>query len=339
MRDCFRLANEASSDGIVICSNMGYVDKESGFYGGTLHVVQIGSGYGRRSESKNRKTTRSYFSVQMSLHDDHALTSGFIQLSPSTSSDVIVHLGSLHYNARLPLEYDGDLSLLEPQISLDYSYLNLGIVEMGSSRGFQIYKWGLYRGFSAYGSLVSDEVCIIKVIGEGNQSDDTYHSGENTESGMPYDSRKSTTISAGLVHTSTSTAIQTCSSTSEGNEPCSSRATEAAAPITNTASNYIAPTAPSSTSSSNITPPVTEAQVQTGPSASAFQLPGRSLQVLPIGLGVFAGVSVVALVIVGIVTYERKKYRNQFRARKAAGSQRIPEFGTESRPGMGEVRV
>ena len=30
---------------------------------------------------------------------------------------------------------------------------------------------------------------------------------------------------------------------------------------------------------------------------------------LPIGLGVFAGVSVIALVVVGLVTYERTKYR------------------------------
>lgn len=30
---------------------------------------------------------------------------------------------------------------------------------------------------------------------------------------------------------------------------------------------------------------------------------------LPIGLGVFAGVSVIALIVVGIVTYERAKHR------------------------------
>jgi uncharacterized membrane protein YfcA len=31
--------------------------------------------------------------------------------------------------------------------------------------------------------------------------------------------------------------------------------------------------------------------------------------VLPIGLGVFAGISVIALIVVGLVTYERTKYR------------------------------
>lgn len=30
---------------------------------------------------------------------------------------------------------------------------------------------------------------------------------------------------------------------------------------------------------------------------------------LPIGLGIFAGISVIALIVVGLVTYERTKYR------------------------------
>lgn len=44
-------------------------------------------------------------------------------------------------------------------------------------------------------------------------------------------------------------------------------------------------------------------------SAAPFQLPGKQLQVLPIGLGVFAGISVIALIVVALVTYERTKYR------------------------------
>jgi hypothetical protein len=43
--------------------------------------------------------------------------------------------------------------------------------------------------------------------------------------------------------------------------------------------------------------------------AAEFQLPGKQLQVLPIGLGVFAGISVIALIVVALVTYERTKYR------------------------------
>jgi len=52
--------------------------------------------------------------------------------------------------------------------------------------------------------------------------------------------------------------------------------------------------------------------------AAQFSLPGKSLSVLPIGLGVFAGISVIALIVVGWVTYERTKYRKNFRARKLA---------------------
>ncbi|KAG6842169.1 hypothetical protein C0991_001662 [Blastosporella zonata] len=54
--------------------------------------------------------------------------------------------------------------------------------------------------------------------------------------------------------------------------------------------------------------------------SAAFQLPGKTLSVLPIGLGVFAGISVIALIVVGLVTYERTKYRKAFRQRKLAES-------------------
>ncbi|THH06610.1 hypothetical protein EW145_g3969 [Phellinidium pouzarii] len=52
--------------------------------------------------------------------------------------------------------------------------------------------------------------------------------------------------------------------------------------------------------------------------AAAFAIPGKTLQVLPIGLGVFAGISVIALIVVALVTYERTKYRRAFRQRKLA---------------------
>ncbi|KAG6903013.1 hypothetical protein C0995_007446 [Termitomyces sp. Mi166 len=53
-------------------------------------------------------------------------------------------------------------------------------------------------------------------------------------------------------------------------------------------------------------------------SAASFQLPGKKISVLPIGLGVFAGISVIALIVVGLVTYERTKYRKAFRQRRLA---------------------
>ncbi|TFK85560.1 hypothetical protein K466DRAFT_588004 [Polyporus arcularius HHB13444] len=62
-------------------------------------------------------------------------------------------------------------------------------------------------------------------------------------------------------------------------------------------------------------------------SAAKFQLPGTTLSVLPIGLGVFAGISVIALIVVGLVTYERTKYRRAFRQRKLAESGAAMGYG------------
>jgi len=63
-----------------------------------------------------------------------------------------------------------------------------------------------------------------------------------------------------------------------------------------------------------------EQQAASPSTSAAFAVPGQKLQVLPIGLGVFAGISVIALIVVGLVTYERTKYRKAFRARKLAES-------------------
>jgi len=72
--------------------------------------------------------------------------------------------------------------------------------------------------------------------------------------------------------------------------------------------------------------PGTAANVSGSPTAAAaeqttsgsYTIPGKKLSVLPIGLGVFAGISVIALIVVGLVTYERTKYRKAFRQRKLA---------------------
>lgn len=63
-----------------------------------------------------------------------------------------------------------------------------------------------------------------------------------------------------------------------------------------------------------------EQQAASPSTSAAFAVPGQKIQVLPIGLGVFAGISVIALIVVGLVTYERTKYRKAFRARKLAES-------------------
>ncbi|KAJ7259122.1 hypothetical protein B0H12DRAFT_427164 [Mycena haematopus] len=53
-------------------------------------------------------------------------------------------------------------------------------------------------------------------------------------------------------------------------------------------------------------------------SPSAFVVPGQSIQVLPIGLGIFGALSGIALIVVGILTYKRRAYRKLFRAKKLA---------------------
>jgi len=83
------------------------------------------------------------------------------------------------------------------------------------------------------------------------------------------------------------------------------------------------PSSTGSADSSTDSPPAASAAAEnnaSSPSTTAFSVPGQKIQVLPIGLGVFAGISVIALIVVGLVTYERTKYRKAFRARKLAES-------------------
>jgi len=85
------------------------------------------------------------------------------------------------------------------------------------------------------------------------------------------------------------------------------------------------------TSGATSSPTAAAAEAASPSASAAFAVPGQKLQVLPIGLGVFAGISVIALIVVGLVTYERTKYRKAFRARKLAESGQLPGYG-----GMGQ---
>lgn len=80
------------------------------------------------------------------------------------------------------------------------------------------------------------------------------------------------------------------------------------------------PTSEVGTDSVPVTQTAGQSPPETEPTAEEAQgeVPGRRLEVLPIGLGVFAGISVIALIVVGLVTYERTKYRKAFRQRKLA---------------------
>lgn len=109
-------------------------------------------------------------------------------------------------------------------------------------------------------------------------------------------------------------SIATASSTAAPNAPTSSAiapssvvssvgtaATSVPAVVVASGIDTVAPSSASVTASA--------AADDASASATPFTLPGKKLQVLPIGLGIFAGVTVIALIVVGLVTWERTKYR------------------------------
>ncbi|CAE6439091.1 hypothetical protein ACGC1H_006910 [Rhizoctonia solani] len=131
-------------------------------------------------------------------------------------------------------------------------------------------------------------------------------------------------VTSSVVATSTSQVVTSSAATSSAAQATSSSA-PAGGPAkeigTQTVSASSLPS-PSTTVPASSTSPLavsaTPAQAEASPSTTEFTLPGKKLEVLPIGLGVFAGISVIALIVVGLVTYERTKYRKAFRQRKLA---------------------
>ncbi|KAG0706087.1 hypothetical protein DFH29DRAFT_903522 [Suillus ampliporus] len=77
---------------------------------------------------------------------------------------------------------------------------------------------------------------------------------------------------------------------------------------------------PSSTASISATPAV----------LAAFVMPGRSLQVLPVGLGVFGSITGITIIIVALVTLERVRYRRVFRERRLAEQGAMMGYGGNS---------
>jgi hypothetical protein len=95
------------------------------------------------------------------------------------------------------------------------------------------------------------------------------------------------------------------------------------------------PNKPSPSSSGSRPSPsgtVAGAAADNSPTPTAFDPPGKKLEVLPIGLGVFAGVSVIAIITVGYVTYERTKHRKNFRQQKLAEAGAEIAYGGMARP-------
>jgi hypothetical protein len=100
-----------------------------------------------------------------------------------------------------------------------------------------------------------------------------------------------------------------------------------------TSSDGAASPSPTAPSEGGSTVTGTRAGAEASQSAGQVNVPGKSVEVLPIGLGVFAGISVIALIVVGLTTYERTKYRKAFRARRLAASGAEMGYG-----GMSERR-
>ncbi|KAL4074146.1 hypothetical protein J3A83DRAFT_2682478 [Scleroderma citrinum] len=86
------------------------------------------------------------------------------------------------------------------------------------------------------------------------------------------------------------------------------------------ASTVVTPSASASSIEISIIPaPTGTLAVSMTPSpivAAAFTMPGRSLEVLPVGLGIYGGVTFITFMFVVFVTYERVQYRKAFQQRR-----------------------
>ncbi|KAG6813565.1 hypothetical protein H0H92_009957 [Tricholoma furcatifolium] len=130
----------------------------------------------------------------------------------------------------------------------------------------------------------------------------------------------------------TSVPAQTAASASPSSVPSGSSVAGIIVNGVSTVTGVATPTGTSGPSTAASAAADTNSTDAAAPSASAsassaFELPGTKLSVLPIGLGVFAGISVIALIVVGLVTYERTKYRRAFRQRKLAESGAAMGYG------------
>jgi len=208
---------------------------------------------------------------------------------------------------------------------------------------------------AADGTAAVQEVktCTL-ALGDANNSGTTTTSngtastGTDSSSSSTTDSTNSTSSSTDTTGTSSSTtaaagsggAVSVDGGVSEVSATATASATDASdsaasASATSTAStdgsNEVAAGAPAvsaggvslvsvtATSASSAAATIAAAAEQ-APSASTskFVVPGQSIQVLPIGLGIFGAISGIALIVVLYLTWKRRAYRKAFRARKLA---------------------
>ncbi|KAF8557584.1 hypothetical protein OG21DRAFT_225409 [Imleria badia] len=65
---------------------------------------------------------------------------------------------------------------------------------------------------------------------------------------------------------------------------------------------------------------VTASSTVSPTAAAAFVMPGTTIQVLPIGLGIYGGITAIGIFVVAFVTWERVQYRKTFRQQRMAES-------------------
>ncbi|WVQ94501.1 hypothetical protein IAU59_001580 [Kwoniella sp. CBS 9459] len=145
-----------------------------------------------------------------------------------------------------------------------------------------------------------------------------------------------TTLSSSPPSTTSATSLSPLSSLPSSSEtlpPINATISDIAAPTPTetpisaaSVSNTIANS--SNTSSSSIDPSSATAAAAASASeeAATVEIPGQKLQVLPIGLGIFGGVAGIAILVILYVTYQRRKYKKQFRDRTNALAEKVNRF-------------
>ncbi|KAI0318239.1 hypothetical protein OF83DRAFT_44573 [Amylostereum chailletii] len=136
--------------------------------------------------------------------------------------------------------------------------------------------------------------------------------------------------SSAAAATATSAATAAASSAAASSAVVSSAVDSSAAASATQAASSASASKAASVTTAVAASAAADSATATATAQAAFQIPGKQLQVLPIGLGVFAGISVIALIVVGLVTYERTKYRRAFRQRKLAEAGTPYGYGTSA---------
>ncbi|KAF8895877.1 hypothetical protein CPB84DRAFT_1815935 [Gymnopilus junonius] len=174
-------------------------------------------------------------------------------------------------------------------------------------------------------TVVTPTESIPAPIATSSTVSDTSATGTATSS-TATDTASTTTDTASTVR-ATSSAVTDAPSTATDTTASSSSSTASAvtspaAPAISVISQPSIPISdtflPTFLQGTSTAPAVTSAAATAA--AAAFALPGKKLSVLPIGLGVFAGISVIALIVVGL-------YRKAFRQRKLAESGAAMGYG------------